>query len=547
MSTPETAIHVCSGVLLTNDYNHTIWFDNVIDQKNYFMGKVVKTFPAYSYLRKNWSIKVEADMGQARTWNYLFFNQNAKTWYYFITNIQYINDVTVELQLEMDVMQTYLHEYTLHPCFVEREHAATDDIGDNVIDEGLELGELVINTSSNMDIQEMCVLILSSADIATSLGEEFDASKKYDDVWGSVLDGATYSGLNVYAVRFSDLNVLPMLYQHMGSKSEAIMTMWMYPRKLIELSQAVNPSPIEKVLQNRTVDMTYTRPDTVDGYTPRNKKLLTYPYNMMYVTNNMGDAAVYHYELFDSVYTSPHECKLRVCGSVTPNATVKVVPINYRGVIINYDEGLMSGNYPTCAWNQDTYKMWLAQNQNQHALTLAAGGLQIAGGVAAMAGAFGTGGLTAPAGVGLIASGASSIAGVLAQHGDMAVQPNQSKGTQSSSLNIAHEHQTFTVQNKSVSAERAALLDDYFSMYGYKTLRVKVPNRNVRTKYTYTKTIGCLVTGNICTEDLRKIQSIYDNGVTFWADGDKIGNYFTERWVNNMYEKVWVNDCKGGA
>ena len=156
-------------------------------------------------------------------------------------------------------------------------------------------------------------------------------------------------------------------------------------------------------------------------------------------------------------------------------------------------------------------------------------------GIAATAGAFGTGGLTAPAGVGLIASGAGTIAATLAQRADKELQPAQAKGAQSGTLNITAEHQTFTVQKKTVSAYYARIIDGFFDMFGYATHQVKVPNRNVRERYTYTKTIDSLVTGNICTEDLRKIQSIYDSGVTFWLDGDDIGNYTA------------ANKCKGGA
>lgn len=518
---------------MTNDYKHTIWFNDLTDQYNYFKGKVVKTFPAYSYLRKNWSIKVEADMGQARSWNYLFFTQNGKYWYYFITNIQYVNDSTVELQLELDVMQTYLLNHTLHPCFVEREHAATDEVGDNLIEEGLELGELVINSSVNMDMQELCLLVLSSYDIEQEFATEGFDGANFPDVWGSVLDDKVFSGLCVYRVDPWRVNEFTQLVDAMGAKMDGIVTLWMYPDRMVVPKKGENDHiyDIGKVTDTTTFDNTYGRPDTVDYYTPRNKKLLTYPYNFMYMTNNNGGACIYRYELFGN----PERCVIRVCGSITPNASVKAYPVNYKKQVLDYDEGLVGGEYPTCAWNADIYKMWLAQNQNQQALSVLTGAAQIGVGIAATAGAFGTGGLTAPAGVGLIASGAASIAGVLAQRADMSAQTSQARGAQSCSVNVANEHQTFTVQNKSVSEERARIIDGFFDMFGYATHQVKVPNRNVRERYTYTKTIDSLVTGNICTEDLRKIQSIYDSGVTFWLDGDDIGNYTA------------ANNCKGGA
>ena len=83
----------------------------------------------------------------------------------------------------------------------------------------------------------------------------------------------------------------------------------------------------------------------------------------------------------------------------------------------------------------------------------------------------------------------------------------------------------FTFYRKTISRERAEIIDNHCTLYGYKTLRVKTPNRNVRQSFTYTKTQGCLLSGSLCQADARKIQSIYDNGITFWQKNVAIGNY----------------------
>ena len=43
--------------------------------------------------------------------------------------------------------------------------------------------------------------------------------------------------------------------------------------------------------------------------------------------------------------------------------------------------------------------------------------------------------------------------------------------------------------------------------------------------WTYVKTVGCHIYGRFCSEDQNQIQRIYDNGITFWTNGDNIGNY----------------------
>lgn len=521
MSTPATTIYACSGVLLTNDYIHTIWFDDATAQHNYFMSKVVKTFSNYSYVRKSWSLKVESTLETARKWNYIFFrNGTGKWYYYFITNVEYVNDNTVELFLEMDVMQTYLHEYTLHKCFVEREHSATDDVGDNILEEGLEVGEYITNEKTNVDMQELCVMALSTVDLTISTSANDTVRVK-----GGVYDGV-YSGLGVFAYPIRDVdNPLGALRDKLNwledlGATEAIVAMWMYPKNLLT-ANFNESSNFYEVTGCGTLSYLVDRNSSVDGYTPRNKKLLTHPYNFMYVSNNAGGGASYQYEKFGD----PSTCQLRIAGCLSPEGSTKLYPISYKDVIVNYDEGILGASYPTCAWNQDVYKLWLAQNQNKQTVQMVTSAGSMIGGAVMIGAGLATGGATALAGAGMLVGGLTSISNMLAERADREVQPPQSKGSYSAGLNVATEHQTFTIMKKSVDAYHAKILDQFFDLYGYKTHLVKVPNRKVRKNWTYTKTIGCHVSGNLCNDDLRKIQAIYDNGITFWVNGDSIGNY----------------------
>lgn len=518
MSTPSSTIKVCSGVRLTNDYLHTIWFDNLTDQLNYFAGKVVRTFPAYTYIRKSWSLKVDATMEQARKWSYLYFqNGTGKTYYYFINNIEYINDNTVELFIEMDVMQTYLFDYTLHKCFVEREHADKDNPGDNVVQENLDLGDLRVIDEVQVDLSELCVLVLSTYNPISTSAEQTDTvlASRYNGIFG---------GLGVYAVSMNDWQAwgLKLKMLNDAGKSDGIVSMWMYPKNLVTLKEDntwTDGNVTKEVTSVASIFKDTSRnTKTSGGYEPRNKKLLTYPYNFLYVTNNSGTAATYKYERFGD----PSYCNFKVVGAFSPEGAVKMYPLNYNGLSHNYEEGITLGGFPTCAWNQDVYKLWLAQNQHTNNLSMAMAGLTIAGGVGTM---IFSGGAGAVAGAGAVLHGASSIASILSQKADKELQPAQARGNHSASVNVVAGFQTFNIQRKSVGIEYARILDEYFDMYGYQTNRVKIPGRNYRENWVYTKTIGCHVSGNLCTEDLRKIESIYDNGITHWMNGDNIGNY----------------------
>lgn len=514
MGLPQSSIKICSGTLLDNTYQNTIWFDNLEDQRNYFEGKVVKTFSSYSYLRRDWDIIVQATMEEALSWTYLFFKNtsNGKTYYYFINKIQYVSDGSVKLSIEMDVMQTYLFEHNLSRSFVEREHSATDEIGENLIDEGLEVGELVVNHYEIMtELNDLSILILSTLNPSETTEETKVITR------ATMLNGV-FSGMGVYAVDKADYNNLGTILSNFDEwgYTDAIVSMWVYPSKLINTGS--NEGVAKKVIATLPYTYQFSRPDEIQGYTPRNKKLFTYPYCFAYVTNNEGGSAVYHYEHF----ANPDSCDLRVGGSISPEGVMKCYPLSYKGANYNYDEGITLGGFPTCAWDADVYKLWLAQNQAQQGVALGVAGATIAGGV--LTSLF-TGGVGAMAGIGGVASGVTQIANLMAQKSDMSVQPPQARGNFSSNVNIVEGFQTFVIFNKTVDRSHAEMIDCFFDMYGYATKLVKIPNRNVRENYTYTKTVGCNVYGNLCIDDLTKIKSIYDNGITFWKQGDLIGNY----------------------
>lgn len=537
MSTPATTIYLCSGVPLNNRYDHTLYFANAAAQLSYFSGKVVRTLTDYTYARKTWKLKVAATMEAARVWSYLYFQNGSsgKRYFYFINQIEYINDNAVELSLELDVMQTYMFDWTIRPCYVDREHSVTDSWGENTIDEGLELGDFITYERETIDLSsDLVIMTAASIDINKyyiSSGETEDPiiGAKYDNIFG---------GFQLTAVPLADWwddFAIMLNYLNTKGKIDTIFTMWQYPKKLISTHYGDYEFCVAEYVTGSKPLHHYTteRPLEIGGYKPKNQKVLQYPYCFMYVTNNNGGAAVYHYERFSS-----NVRQFSINGNLSPDAVVKLTPINYKGTMYNYDESLNMGSYPLCTWNNDSYKLWLAQNQSQQNLGLAIDGLKIAAGAAAIIGGIaatgGTGGAAAAAGIGgvtggihLINSGVTNIASQLAQRSDKDVQPPQSRGTFSGSHNISRGLQNFDIYHKTIDAAHAEIIDNYFSMYGYATRKVKTPNISSRPAWNYVKTIGSNVTGDFAMEDLKLINAIFDKGITFWKNTD-VGNYALE-------------------
>lgn len=529
MSNPSTTIRVLSGIPLDNSYEHTLWFDEPLEQASYFiLHNSAHVLTNYTIIRPGYSIKVAGDVANAQYWNYLQVrNPDGKYYYYFVTKVTYLNECSVVLDTELDVMQTYLFDYDLRQCFIERTHTRTDGIGEHTVDEGLELGELMDIHINNYFFDEYVILMLATKD-----GENNTA---YSKVYGNV-----FSGLAIYAIEMTDYKQLGTL---LDGDAGACVALWMYPKALVSVtdswgSQLLHPvSSVSKIEYIHIDDiLTDANGDgtIVDGWIePKNNKLYTYPYSMLLVSNNMGNSATFKRELF---HKSENSFLFRIEGAMSPDCGVQLIPYGYNarsGNNLNYDYALSIGAFPTCAWDSDVYKVWLAQNQNQVDNSIRQANIQAgigilsvgagAGLMATTGGAIGGGSVLG--GAGTILNAYNNVQTLMAQQRDLEVQPPQAKGNHSGNINLANGRMGFTFCFKGVRPEIAYRIDEYFTRYGYKVNRLDYPTRHNRKRYTFIKTQGCTLVGVFDCDAQLKIQSIFDRGVTFWADHKDVGIY----------------------
>lgn len=524
MSVPSSVIYILSDVPLNNSYEHSLYFPSKDKQEAYFLGyHREKTFDKFTYLRPENAIKVAGDIANAQKWNYLMFkNADGKWFYHFITRVEYTSDNSVKLHIELDVLQTFMFDWNMQQCFIERNHTATDDIGHHTIDEGLDCGELIDANVVDYMFDDMCILMLSAVDDAGN------------SAWSKMYNGV-FSGLAIHAIDPDDYADFGEWLDDMSGlgKIDAIVAMWMYPKNLVSVVGGWDNGAIRHTVQGFspidvvTIDDKIT--STIDGYTPKNNKVFTYPYTMLYVSNNTGGSAVFRRERFDG-----DEFKFKLMGALSPECGVQLIPYSYNGLAISYEHGVSIGAFPSCSWDSDTYKVWLAQNQHtleaqeqgiviQGAMGLVGGGAGTVGGLAsgnyvgAMGSALGT--------VGVELNALQNMMNLVAQKKDMSVQPPQARGKHSSNINLANGRCGFSFHFKTVTGEQARVIDNFFSRYGYKVNKIEKPSLCNRERFTYVKTQGCWVTGELGTENQLKIQAIFDKGVTWWNDHNSIGNF----------------------
>lgn len=563
MIVPNSEVYILKNVPLEPSYDHTIWFDSPEQQATAFTTYALAFyFNKVSYQRyPRPYITLDKTADELYNCNYMMFRNTSygtKWFYAFITQIEYISNTTSRIYYTIDPMQTYLFDVNVGECFVEREHAMTDAIGDNLNPESFEFGEYVYDADyfPNLFLKAnyvICILATWEAVYEDNKWVIKDAST--GGVGG--VDSGIYTGLTKNLFTYDIANPKACVQDAnavieaatKANKADGIVSITMYPKFFMNWSIT---GDLATGLVPHTVDSIPAFTGTFDGYKPKNNKLYTAPFCGVYVDNLQGNAANYAYEYFEN-----RKPTFNIVGAVNGNLECASIPLNYKGLPTNFQESLIMGGFPQCAWNVDTFKAWIAQNKYAIAagvantaidtvkqVALAATGVGMAGEVAGMSAAMsGAGSAQTIQAVGQYANAYQNAQNVsyntqgdilnktinlVAQVKTASTQPNHARGQQSSSVFCAMGYQGFHYMPYRIQGQFAKIVDDFFSMYGYKTNRLKVPNRNGRKAWNYVKTCGCNLTGSAPADVTAALVNIYDKGITFWRCIDlSAGNPFT--------------------
>lgn len=127
----------------------------------------------------------------------------------------------------------------------------------------------------------------------------------------------------------------------------------------------------------------------------------------------------------------------------------------------------------------------------------------------------------------------NATAQLMAKKQDIQHMPNSAHGNaMCDGLNYARNTAGFIIRQWGLSYEYALYLDEYFDKYGYAMMRNFVPSRLNRKHWSYLKTVGCNIKGNINNTDLLTIKTIYDNGITTWKNLEEVGDYTLDNTID---------------
>ena len=346
---PDTLIYLIKNIRLDPTYQNTIYFSDENAQQRYFQSKAYVTLDRHTYQRKTMGrIRIGMPIGSVYGTSYMMFKNTSfeNKWFYaFVTNYEYVNDDTTDIFYELDLIQTYLFDYVPLECMVERmSHPETDAVGANILPEGLDTGEYYYN-----EIADPNLLWNGSWKIVvfTTLNNNGSGQSTID---GSIM-GGLYSGLNYYAFD-TDANGVQAVNNYLSQVSacgaeSSVVAIVMIPSILMA---SIGPTDATYTF---SIDMSG---QSLGGYTPRNKKLLTSPFRGIYLTNGQGGCASYAAEYFANASLPTFTLHFSL-GAVSD---CLVQPNNYRGGARQY--GLELTGFPQCAYTTDGYKAWMARN-----------------------------------------------------------------------------------------------------------------------------------------------------------------------------------------
>ena len=525
--TPQGDIYLCKTPL-ENDYKNQLTFSNATAQLTYFNSKIDKTLNNYTYIKHDNVIKVGFPIDEIINCNYLFYrNEGFTTKYYycFITNMEYVNENCTAITFETDVWQTYQFNLTFNPCFVEREHVNNDTVGLHTIPEDLELGDYVVddiikqlglgNNDGYYILSSTFIPYLDANDdlIVSSLG---DGGQLYNGIYS----GLVYTAFSNSTAGITKLKKVLHGFAKAG-RNDDINSIFVAPSLLI-YDITYEETGVWGIVNKTTDASTYAweslstpmiyKPSTLNGYTPANKKLLTYPYCYLLMNNGNGANAIYKYELFKN---NQNYCDFSIAMSICPGMSIILRPHQYETTInFNHKADLIGGKYPTCNWLNDSYTNWLTQNALNIKLGIAQGALQTGTGVA-------------EANPMKVVGGLSNIGNLMKDvYLKREYTSPQSEGNiNCGDVNFSSENTSFTAYKMSIKSEFAQIIDKYFSMFGYKVNTVKTPNITGRSNWNYIKTVDCNFEGDIPQEHLQIIKQIFNNGITLWHNPATMYNY----------------------
>lgn len=519
----STQVKVLRGIPFDNTFSDVIKFNNVAEQTTYFSNKAKRSYTQFSYQRVNkqianprlaTSVRVPEFADNLYDCNYIMFNNYNKWFYAFIKSINYINEHVTEIMYEIDPYQTYQFDYTVQPSIVEREHSRTDEPFTNNEPEPLTIADYhkhntefidvlkdnVVDTAHTVNGRLSYYLMVRNglaSSVVTGLGDYsyagtiqnipydcyYKRAENYERIKDSVLALSTAGvGDDIIGMHIGVLSISPL---------EA-------PPKTRYYDSVISVKP-----QSDTIAFNILRP-----YKVQNQKCFSFPFHKFIIRDALSTVSkVYQPQLFIQPTGITHD-KIHFniqCVTAFPQE-ILFIP-QYDGKQSHLNNGF-SYEYaiPVSASTEAVY------TTNGSVVN---GLLQI--------------------GTGLLAPNSNAVMNGINEIGNM----SREIGSFKNFTPLALERVGITIDE--YYAENIIRIDEFFSMYGYATNELKIPNEDSRPNWNYVKTNNVILNGSMPVDSMARIKKMYNDGVRFWRPNAEFLNFAQD---NRAYKGEKQNEQK---
>ena len=387
--------------------------------------------------------------------------------------------------------------------------------GLHTVPENIETGEYIINSYEDVpELREKIYLV--------------KVNKTWQgDVQKGTMFGSLYSGYGYYACRNYQAMVALLDAYEQAQITDAVESIYVVPYAFINRTMQDITEKIPPTNSRYIHILDISKPTSIDGYTPKNKKLLTSQYCYLMASNQSGGVYNYSYEDFKS-----NTCEFSISAIPSEGCSGILTPLAY-GTVAGTEEkffpfSLQFGKLPITDYNFDNYSIWLRNNMLNIALAQYSAPLQAGLGIGqlALAGAIGNVdvGFQGLGNIGSAFSRATELAELKYEKSKLPVTTvgQVANGDIMSAMNTTN----FYFYKMSIKSEYAKIIDDYFSMFGYKILKTKIPNITGRQNWNYVKTVEAIVDGlNVPEKYIKEFERMLNNGITFWHNPATLKDY----------------------
>lgn len=261
---PDTEV-VCCNVPWDSAYRDVVRFDNSTARENYFNSLAGYTIRLDNmvYLKYGEPVRVNIPFNRINNCNYLFVRNRPQpvpgdfmqpdVFYYFIKDVEYIAPNTTQLNVQLDIWQTYYSRISFNYCYVNKGHLGianensnksnlasylTDAEGLNIGDEYEVVHQEFINFTEAGSYSSPYILVMSTTDLESDWGNKDAPVLK--TAKGTTNEGLP-NGCRVYAMNGSNFLRLMQQLSNAPWVSQGINLITAVPKPFVR----VGSSPVE--------------------------------------------------------------------------------------------------------------------------------------------------------------------------------------------------------------------------------------------------------------------------------------------------------------